>query len=156
MEYRRTYEDWLNNDYFDEATKEELRSIASDENEIKERFYTDLAFGTAGLRGIIGSGTNRMNIYTVRKATQGLANYILKVGAADRGVAIAYDSRNMSPEFADEAALCLNANGINEVALMNGNTSAAKCLAYAQITPAVNVTSADSLQIDWQITVSGS
>lgn len=112
MEYRRTYEDWLNNDYFDEATKEELRSIASDENEIKERFYTDLAFGTAGLRGIIGSGTNRMNIYTVRKATQGLANYILKVGAADRGVAIAYDSRNMSPEFADEAALCLNANGI--------------------------------------------
>ena len=112
MEYRKTYEDWLNNDYFDEATKEELRSIASDENEIKERFYTDLAFGTAGLRGIIGAGTNRMNIYTVRKATQGLANYILKVGAADRGVAIAYDSRNMSPEFADEAALCLNANGI--------------------------------------------
>ena len=112
MEYRKTYEEWLNNEYFDEETKEELRSISSDENEIKERFYTDLAFGTAGLRGIIGAGTNRMNIYTVRKATQGLANYIIKVGAADRGVAIAYDSRNMSPEFADEAALCLNANGI--------------------------------------------
>ena len=112
MEYRKTYEDWLSSDYFDEATKAELRSIADDENEIKERFYTDLVFGTAGLRGIIGAGTNRMNIYTVRKATQGLANYILEVGAADRGVAIAYDSRNMSPEFADEAALCLNANGI--------------------------------------------
>ena len=112
MEYRKTYEEWLNNEYFDEETKEELRSISSDENEIKERFYTDLAFGTAGLRGIIGAGTNRMNIYTVRKATQGLANYIIKVGASDRGVAIAYDSRNMSPEFADEAALCLNANGI--------------------------------------------
>ena len=77
MEYRKTYEEWLSNDYFDEETKKELRSISDDENEIKERFYTDLAFGTAGLRGIIGAGTNRMNIYTVRKATQGLANYIL-------------------------------------------------------------------------------
>ena len=112
MEYRRTYEDWINNDYFDETTKEELRSIASDENEIKERFYTDLVFGTAGLRGIIGAGTNRMNIYTVRKATQGLANYILSQNGQERGVAIAHDSRLMADEFTDAAALCLAANGI--------------------------------------------
>ena len=94
------------------TTKEELRNISDDDNEIKERFYKELEFGTAGLRGIIGAGTNRMNEYTVRKATQGLANYILKVGGSDKGVAIAYDSRRMSPEFADVAALCLNANGI--------------------------------------------
>lgn len=112
MEYRENYEEWINNPYFDEATKEELRAIADDDNEIKERFYKDLEFGTAGLRGIIGAGTNRLNIYTVRKATQGLANYILKKGGQDKGVAIAYDSRRMSPEFADEAALCLAANGI--------------------------------------------
>ena len=111
MDYRKVYEEWLSNPYFDETTKAELRAI-QDENEIKERFYAELEFGTAGLRGIIGAGLNRMNIYTVRKATQGLANYILKVGGADKGVAIAYDSRRMSPEFADEAALCLNANGI--------------------------------------------
>ena len=103
---------WLESDYMDEATKEELRQIAGDEKEIEERFYTELEFGTAGLRGIIGAGCNRMNEYTVRKATQGLANYILKVGGQDRGVAIAYDSRHMSPEFADVAALCLAANGI--------------------------------------------
>ncbi len=112
MEYKKRYEEWLENAYFDEVTKEELRNIKDDENEIKERFYTDLEFGTAGLRGIIGAGTNRMNIYTVRKATQGLANYIVKSGNQTRGVAIAYDSRRMSPEFADEAALCLAANGI--------------------------------------------
>ncbi len=112
MEYKERYEEWLNNSYFDGATKEELISIQDDENEIKERFYTDLEFGTAGLRGIIGAGTNRMNIYTVRKATQGLANYIIKSGNAAKGVAIAYDSRRMSPEFAQEAALCLAANGI--------------------------------------------
>ena len=98
--------------YFDAKTKEELLSIKEDEKEIKERFYTELEFGTAGLRGIIGAGTNRMNMYTVRKATQGLANYIIKAGFANKGVAIAYDSRRMSPEFADEAALCLCANGI--------------------------------------------
>ncbi len=112
MDYKKTYEAWLADPYFDEATKEELKSIAKDENEIKERFYAELEFGTAGLRGVIGAGLNRMNIYTVRKATQGLANYILKVGAGNRGVAIAFDSRRMSPEFADEAALCLAANGI--------------------------------------------
>ncbi len=112
MEYRERYEEWISNPYFDETTREELKKIADDDNEIKERFYKDLEFGTAGLRGIIGAGTNRLNIYTVRKATQGLANYIVKSGGRDKGVAIAYDSRRMSPEFADEAALCLAANGI--------------------------------------------
>ena len=112
MEYKSIYESWLENPYFDEDTKKELESIKNDENEIKERFYKDLEFGTAGLRGVIGAGTNRMNVYTVRKATQGLANYINKKGFAAKGVAIAFDSRRMSPEFADEAALCLAANGI--------------------------------------------
>lgn len=104
--------EWLNNPYFDEATKEELKNIQDDDNEIKERFYSDLAFGTAGLRGIIGAGINRMNIYVVRKATQGLADYILEQGTDKKRVTIAFDSRHMSPEFADEAALCLAANGI--------------------------------------------
>lgn len=111
-DYMKIYKEWLDNPYFDEATKEELRKIADDENEIKERFYMDLEFGTAGLRGIIGAGINRMNIYTVRRATQGLANYIIKQGGAGKGVAIAFDSRRMSPEFAEEAALTLAANGI--------------------------------------------
>ena len=112
MDYKEVYSQWLENPYFDEDTKAELKAIENDENEIKERFYMDLEFGTAGLRGIIGAGTNRMNIYVVRRATQGLANYILKVGKESQGVAIAYDSRHMSPEFAQEAALCLAANGI--------------------------------------------
>ncbi len=112
MDYKEIYAQWLENSYFDEATKEELKSIENDEKEIQERFYMDLEFGTAGLRGIIGAGTNRMNIYVVRRATQGLANYIAKVGKQSQGVAIAYDSRHMSPEFAKEAALCLAANGI--------------------------------------------
>ena len=112
MNYMEQYREWLESPYFDDATKAELQSIAEDENEIKERFYKELEFGTAGLRGVIGAGLNRMNIYTVRKATQGLANYIIKQGTQDKGVAIAYDSRRMSPEFADEAGLCLAANGI--------------------------------------------
>lgn len=112
MDYKDVYRQWLENPYFDETVKAELKAIENDENEIKERFYMDLEFGTAGLRGIIGAGTNRMNIYVVRRATQGLANYILKVGKEGQGVAIAYDSRHMSPEFAQEAALCLAANGI--------------------------------------------
>lgn len=112
MDYKEIYREWMENPYFDEATREELKGIANDEKEIEDRFYTELEFGTAGLRGVIGAGTNRMNIYTVRKATQGLANYIKKVNAAGKGVAIACDSRRMSPEFADEAALCLAANGI--------------------------------------------
>ncbi|WP_273321662.1 phospho-sugar mutase [Vallitalea guaymasensis] len=114
MDYLKEYNMWLDNDYFDEETKKELREIKDDDMEIQERFYKELEFGTGGLRGIIGAGNNRMNIYTVRKATQGLANYIKINGqeAIDKGVVIAYDSRYMSPEFADEAALVLNANGI--------------------------------------------
>lgn len=112
MDYKTVYRQWLEDPYFDEDTKAELRAVENDEKEIKERFYKELEFGTAGLRGIIGAGTNRMNIYVVRKTTQGLANYIKLVGKEDKGVAIAYDSRNMSPEFANEAALCLAANGI--------------------------------------------
>lgn len=112
MNYREQYDFWLKDSYFDEKTKDELQAISGDEKEIEERFYKELEFGTGGLRGVIGAGTNRMNIYTVRKATQGLANYIIKQGGKEKGVAIAYDSRRMSPEFADEAALCLCANGI--------------------------------------------
>lgn len=108
----KNYKEWLENPYFDEETKNELKRIEGDEKEIKERFYADLEFGTAGLRGIIGAGTNRMNMYTVRKATQGLANYIISQNGQKKSVAIAYDSRRMSPEFADEAACCLAANGI--------------------------------------------
>ena len=112
MSYRDTYDFWMTDDYFDEDTKKELAAIADDEAEIEDRFYRDLVFGTGGLRGVIGAGTNRMNFYTVRKATQGLANFIVKQNAQDKGVAIAYDSRKYSPEFAAEAALCLCANGI--------------------------------------------
>ncbi|MDD3251323.1 MAG: phospho-sugar mutase [Lachnospiraceae bacterium] len=111
-DYMKIYQEWLSNPYFDDETKAELKAIEQDENDVKERFYMDLEFGTAGLRGIIGAGINRMNIYVVRRATQGLANYIIKQGGAAKGVAIAYDSRHMSPEFADEAARTLAANGI--------------------------------------------
>jgi len=112
MGYLENYKEWCDSPYFDAATKQELAEIAGDDNEIKDRFYRSLSFGTGGLRGIIGAGTNRMNAYTVRKATQGLANFILKEHGEDRGVAIAYDSRRMSIEFSEEAALCLCANGI--------------------------------------------
>ncbi len=112
MGYMESYNEWLENAYFDDKTKEELKGIAGDEKEIEERFYKELEFGTGGLRGIIGAGTNRMNIYTVRKASQGLANYIIKNNGQDKGVAIAYDCRFMSPEFADVTALCMAANGI--------------------------------------------
>ena len=112
MDYKEIYESWLSDPYFDEETKAELRAIADDDHEIRERFFAPLKFGTAGLRGILGAGINRMNVYTVRKATQGLANYILSQHGEEKGVAIAYDSRHFSPEFADEAALCLAANGI--------------------------------------------
>ena len=112
MSYKEQFEFWLQDDYFDEATKNELLAIRNNEAEVEDRFYKELEFGTGGLRGVIGAGTNRMNIYTVRKASQGLANYILKNNAQAKGIAIAYDSRRMSPEFADEAALCMAANGI--------------------------------------------
>ena len=111
-EYLVKYEKWLNDKCFDEATKKELEEIKGNDKEIEDRFYKDLEFGTAGLRGVIGAGTNRMNKYTVGKATQGLANFILKEGTQSKGVAIAYDSRHMSKEFSEETALCLNANGI--------------------------------------------
>lgn len=112
MSYREVYEKWCSDLYFNEETRNELKALEGNEAEIEDRFYRQLAFGTGGLRGVIGAGTNRMNIYTVRQATQGLANYILAQHGETKGVAIAYDSRIMSPEFAREAALCLNANGI--------------------------------------------
>lgn len=112
MDYLKRYEQWSTDSYFDEATREELKAIAGNDTEIQDRFFKDLEFGTGGLRGVIGAGTNRMNIYTVGRATQGLANYIKKQGAESMGVAIAYDSRRMSVEFATAAALCLCANGI--------------------------------------------
>ena len=112
MGYREVYEKWCTDEYFDEVTKAELKALEGNEAEIEDRFYRQLEFGTGGLRGVIGAGTNRMNIYTVRQATQGLANYIISQNGQEKGVAIAHDSRIMSPEFAREAALCLNANGI--------------------------------------------
>ena len=158
MDYRNVYEEWLSNPYFDEDTKAELRAIAEDENEIKERFYAELEFGTAGLRGIIGAGINRMNVYTVRKATQGLANYIAKVGAKERGVAIAYDSRRMSPEFADEEALCLAANGIKAYVFdslrptpeLSFAVRTLKCIAGINITASHNPPEYNGYKVYWE------
>ncbi|AOT70054.1 phospho-sugar mutase [Geosporobacter ferrireducens] len=114
MNYREIYEEWLRNPYFDQEIKKELKGIEGEEKEIEERFYRDLEFGTGGLRGVIGAGTNRMNIYTVRRATQGFGEYLIESveSAKEKGVVIAYDSRHKSPEFAEEAALVLCANGI--------------------------------------------
>ncbi len=158
MEYKKIYESWLANPYFDDATKKELESIKADENEIKERFYKDLEFGTAGLRGIIGAGTNRMNVYTVRKATQGLANYINKKGFAAKGVAIAFDSRRMSPEFADEAALCLAANGIKAYIFeslrptpeLSFAVRQLKCIAGINITASHNPPEYNGYKVYWE------
>lgn len=158
MDYKNVYEEWLSNPYFDEDTKAELRAIAEDEKEIKERFYAELEFGTAGLRGVIGAGINRMNVYTVRKATQGLANYIAKVGAKDRGVAIAYDSRRMSPEFADEAALCLAANGIKAYVFdslrptpeLSFAVRTLKCIAGINITASHNPPEYNGYKVYWE------
>lgn len=112
MLYKNIYDEWCKNEYFDKDTRNELLSIADNESEIEDRFYRDLEFGTGGLRGVIGAGTNRMNIYTVRKASQGLSNFIISERGQSKGVVIAYDSRRMSPEFANEAALNFCANGI--------------------------------------------
>ena len=112
MDYLKEYERWCTEPAFDEETKKELLEIKGNDEEIKDRFYKELEFGTAGLRGVIGMGTNRMNKYTVGKATQGLANYIIEQGTQDKGVAISYDSRRMSDEFSLQTALILNANGI--------------------------------------------
>ena len=158
MNYKELYEEWLSNPCFDDETKAELRAISDDENEIKERFYQELEFGTAGLRGIIGAGVNRMNVYTVRKATQGLANYILKVGGADKGVAIAYDSRRMSPEFADVAALCLNANGIKAYVFeslrptpeLSFAVRELKCIAGINVTASHNPPEYNGYKVYWE------
>jgi len=112
MNYLEEYKKWMDSNFIDENTKNELKEIKNNEKEIEDRFYKNLEFGTAGLRGVIGAGTNRMNKYTVSKATQGLANFIIKENGQEKGVAIAYDSRNMSKEFSEIAANCLNANGI--------------------------------------------
>ena len=112
MDDKKLYEEWLTSPVFDEATKAELKAIAGNDAEIRDRFYKDLEFGTGGLRGIVGAGTNRMNLYTVRRATQGLAKYIISKGVQAKGVAISFDARHFSPEFAEAAALTLNANGM--------------------------------------------
>ena len=159
MDYKEIYESWLSNPYFDEETKAELKAIADDDNEIKERFYQDLEFGTAGLRGVIGAGTNRMNIYTVRKATQGLANYIIKAGKQSQGVAIAYDSRHMSPEFADEAALCLAANGIKAYVFeslrptpeLSYAVRELKCVAGINVTASHNPPEYNGYKVYWKM-----
>ena len=158
MSYRAMYESWLANDYFDADTKAELKAIEGNEKEIEDRFYRDLEFGTAGLRGVIGAGTNRMNIYTVRKATQGLANYILKVHGEKRGVAIAYDSRHMSPEFADIAALCLAANGIKAYVFeslrptpeLSYAVRYLKCIAGINITASHNPPEYNGYKVYWE------
>ena len=158
MNYKELYEEWLNNPCFDVETKKELESIKDNDNEIKERFYKELEFGTAGLRGIIGAGINRMNIYTVRKATQGLANYIKSVGKEDKGVAIAFDSRRMSPEFADEAALCLNANGIKAYIFeslrptpeLSFAVRELKCIAGINITASHNPPEYNGYKVYWE------
>ena len=155
---KKEYSFWLEDSYFDDATKAELKAIENDENEINERFYKNLAFGTGGLRGIIGAGTNRMNIYTVRKATQGLANYIIKQGGRDKGVAIAYDSRRMSPEFADEAALCLNANGIKAYVFdalrptpeLSFAVRTKKCIAGIVVTASHNPPEYNGYKVYWE------
>ena len=157
-DYMKIYQEWLSNPYFDEATKEELRAIEGNENEIKERFYMDLEFGTAGLRGIIGAGINRMNIYVVRRATQGLANYIIKQGAANKGVAIAYDSRHMSPEFAMEAAMTLAANGIKAYKFeslrptpeLSYAVRELKCVAGINITASHNPPEYNGYKVYWE------
>ena len=157
-EYVKRYEEWCTNPYFDADTQAELKAIADNDGEIKERFYKDLEFGTAGLRGVIVAGTNRMNIYTVRKATQGLANYIIKAGAKARGVAIAYDSRRMSPEFADEAALCLAANGIKAYVFeslrptpeLSFAVRELKCIAGINITASHNPPEYNGYTVYWE------
>ena len=158
MDYRKQYQSWLEDDYFDEATKEELRALEGNEKEIEDRFYKELEFGTGGLRGVIGAGTNRMNIYTVRKATQGLANYIKQCKGEEKGVAIAYDSRKMSPEFADVAALCLNANGIQAYVFpslrptpeLSFAVRELKCIAGIVITASHNPREYNGYKVYWE------
>lgn len=157
-EYKEKYEQWLNGKEFDEATKKDLMSIKDNEEEIKDRFYKDLEFGTAGLRGVIGYGSNRMNKYTVGKATQGLAEFILKQGTANKGVAISFDSRHMSKEFSEETALCLNANGIKTyifdslrpVPELSFTIRELKCTAGIMITASHNPPEYNGYKVYWE------
>ena len=157
MEYLNEYKKWCTSNVFDEETKKELINIKNDNKEIEDRFYKELEFGTAGLRGVIGAGTNRMNIYTVGKATQGLANYIKKQHGEDRGVAISYDSRHMSPEFSKEAALILNANGIKTylfdslrpVPELSFAVRELKCIAGIMITASHNPPKYNGYKVYW-------
>ena len=157
-DYRSIYQEWIDNPYFDEDTKKELLSIKDDDNEIKERFYMDLEFGTAGLRGIIGAGTNRMNKYVVRRATQGLANYIIKNFGEGRAVAIAYDSRHKSDEFSEEAALTLCANGIKAYRFdslrptpeLSFAVRELKCIAEINITASHNPSNYNGYKVYWE------
>ena len=156
-EYKKKYEEWLNNPCFDEETKKELESIKDNEKEIEDRFYKELEFGTAGLRGVIGAGSNRMNKYTVGRATQGLANFILKEGTQEKGVALSYDSRHMSKEFSEEAALCLNANGIKTyifdelrpVPELSFTVRQLKCTAGIMITASHNPPEYNGYKVYW-------
>ena len=158
MEYLNKYNYWLNNNIFDDNTKEELKRIKDDMKEIEDRFYKDLSFGTGGLRGIIGAGTNRMNIYTVTKATQGLANYIIRKNGQDKGVAIAYDSRIMSKEFSEATALCLNANGIKTYIFeslrptpeLSFAVRELKCIAGIVITASHNPSKYNGYKVYWE------
>ena len=158
MSYKELYNEWLSNDCFDEATKAELEAIKDNEKEIEDRFYTELEFGTAGLRGVIGAGINRMNIYTVRRATQGLANYINKQEGDNKSVVIAFDSRRMSPEFADEAALCLAANGIKAYVFeslrptpeLSFAVRELKCIAGINITASHNPPEYNGYKVYWE------
>ncbi len=158
MGYQESYNEWLENAYFDDKTKEELKGIAGNDKEIEERFYKELEFGTGGLRGIIGAGTNRMNIYTVRKASQGLANYIIKNNGQDKGVAIAYDCRSMSPEFADVTALCMAANGIKAYVFdalrptpeLSYAVRELKCIAGVVVTASHNPPEYNGYKVYWE------
>ena len=157
MNYLEVYKKWCESPEFDEETKKELLAIKDDKNEIEDRFYKELEFGTAGLRGVIGAGTNRMNIYTVGKATQGLANYILEQGTQDQGVAISYDSRRMSKEFSRLTALILNANGIKTylfenlrpVPELSFTVRELKCTAGVMITASHNPPKYNGYKVYW-------
>ena len=157
MNYLEEYKKWCESSEFDEETKKELIAIKDDEKEIEDRFYKELEFGTAGLRGVIGAGTNRMNKYTVGKATQGLANYILEQGTQDKGVAISYDSRRMSKEFSLLTALILNANGIKTylfenlrpVPELSFTVRKLKCTAGVMITASHNPPKYNGYKVYW-------
>ena len=158
MNYLEEYKKWMNSSFIDEETKKELKNIEDNEKEIQDRFYKTLEFGTAGLRGVIGAGTNRMNKYTVLKATQGLANFIIKENGQDRGVAISYDSRHMSKEFSEITANCLNANGIKAyvfeelrpVPVLSYAVRKLNCIAGIMITASHNPAEYNGYKVYWE------